>query len=252
MSKELIDQLIKDGHCPHDLVAESGLLKELTKKWAERALEAEIDIHLGYAKHNVEGNNSGNSRNGKTIKQVQTFNGDMALAIPRDRNATFKPVLIAKGERQLNGFDERIISLYAKGLPAQDTQAYLKEIYGVDASAALISQVTNKVMDEVKSWQERPLGHSYPLVYFDCLVVKSKNSRVLGNKSVCFALGINMKKEKELLGLWIAKTQGAKFWSSVMTELKNRALQDISVACCGEFKGLTEAIKAVYPQTRIQ
>ncbi len=207
---------------------------------------------LGYAKHDPAGNNSGNSRNGKTSKSVRSQNGEIELDIPRDRNSTFEPTLIGKHEKQLNGFDDRIISLYSRGLSTRDIQAHFKEVYGVDVSAGFISQVTNAVMDDVKRWQQRPLDAFYPIVYLDCIVVKSQDGGAVTNKSVYLALGINGQGEKELLGLWIAKTEGAKFWLSVMTELKNRGLQDIFIACCDGLKGFHDAIEAVYPHTRVQ
>ncbi|CAK8743462.1 IS256 family transposase ISSod18 [Sodalis praecaptivus] len=211
-----------------------------------------MDIHLGYAKHDPAGNNSGNSRNGKTSKNVRSQNGELELQIPRDRNSTFEPALIAKNEKQLNGFDSRIISLYSRGLTTRDIQSHFKDVYGVDVSAGFISQVTNAVMDEVKRWQQRPLEALYPIVYLDCIVVKSQDCGAVANKSVYLALGVNTQGEKELLGLWIAKTEGAKFWLSVMTELRNRGLQDIFIACCDGLKGFPDAIEAVYPHTRVQ
>jgi len=252
ISNELIDQLLKDCHSPEDLLGESGLLKQLTQKLAERALEAEMEMHLGYAWHDPAGNNSGNSRNGTSAKAVRSQAGELEVNVPRDRNGTFEPQLISKGEKKLNGFDERIISLYARGLTTRDIQSHLKEVYGVDVSAGFVSQVTNAVMDEVKNWQTRPLDTLYPIVYPDCIVVKSQDSGAVSNKSVYLALGINLQGEKELLGLWIAKNEGAKFWLSVMTELKNRGLQDIFIACCDGLKGFPEAIEAVYPQTQVQ
>lgn len=252
ISNALIDQLLQDCHSPQDLLGESGLLKELTKRLAERVLEAEMDMHLGYAKHDPAGNNSGNSRNGKTFKNVRSQNGELELQIPRDRNSTFEPALIAKNEKHLDGFDHRIISLYSRGLTTRDIQAHFKEVYGVDISAGFISQVTNAVMDEVKRWQQRPLDALYPIVYLDCIVVKSQDGGAVANKSVYLALGVNTQGEKELLGLWIAKSEGAKFWLSVMTELKNRGLQDIFIACCDGLKGFSDAIEAVYPHTRVQ
>jgi len=208
--------------------------------------------HLGYAPNDAAGNNSGNSRNGKTKKAVRSTNGDVELDIPRDRNGSFEPKLVRKGERQLNGFDERIVALYARGMTTRDIQAYLEEAYGVEVSPTFISQVTNEVMDEVKAWQHRPLAKLYPVVYLDCLVVRSRDSGVVQNKSVYLALGINTDGEKELLGLWMAQTEGAKFWLSVMNELKNRGVDDIFIACCDGLKGFPEAIEAVYPKTQVQ
>ena len=252
ISDKLIDQLLEGCDSPDDILGEAGLLKQLTKKVAERALNAEMEQHLGYAKHAPEGKNSGNSRNGKSSKKVRSVHGEIELDIPRDRSGSFEPKLIKKGEKQLNGFDERIISLYARGMTTRDIQAHFEESYGVEVSPTFISQVTNEVMDEVKQWQQRPLDALYPVVYLDCLVVRSRDSGAVQNKSVYLALGINTDGEKELLGLWMAQTEGAKFWLSVMNELKNRGVQDIFIACCDGLKGFPEAIEAVYPKTQVQ
>ena len=252
ISDKLIDQLLKGCNSPDDILGEAGLLKQLTKKVAERALNAEMEQHLGYAKHAPEGKNSGNSRNGKSSKKVRSVHGEIDLVIPRDRNGSFEPQLVKKGDKQLNGFDDRIISLYARGMTTRDIQAHFEESYGVEVSPTFISQVTNEVMDEVKQWQQRPLDALYPVVYLDCLVVRSRDSGAVQNKSVYLALGINTDGEKELLGLWMAQTEGAKFWLSVMNELKNRGVQDIFIACCDGLKGFPEAIEAVYPKTQVQ
>ena len=252
ISDKLIDQLLEGYDSPDDILGEAGLLKQLTKKVAERALNAEMEQHLGYAKHAPEGRNSGNSRNGKSSKKLRSVHGEIELDIPRDRNGSFEPKLIKKGEKQLNGFDDRIISLYARGMTTRDIQAHFEESYGVEVSPTFISQVTNEVLDEVKQWQQRPLDALYPVVYLDCLVVRSRDSGAVQNKSVYLALGINTDGEKELLGLWMAQTEGAKFWLSVMNELKNRGVQDIFIACCDGLKGFPEAIEAVYPKTQVQ
>ena len=252
ISDKLIDQLLEGCDSPEDILGEAGLLKQLTKKVAERALNAEMEQHLGYAKHAPEGRNSGNSRNGKSKKKVRSVHGEIDLDIPRDRSGSFEPKLVKKGEKQLNGFDDRIISLYARGMTTRDIQAHFEESYSVEVSPTFISQVTNEVMDEVKQWQQRPLDALYPVVYLDCLVVRSRDSGAVQNKSVYLALGINTDGEKELLGLWMAQTEGAKFWLSVMNELKNRGVQDIFIACCDGLKGFPEAIEAVYPKTQVQ
>ena len=252
ISDKLIDQLLEGCDSPEDILGEAGLLKQLTKKIAERALNAEMEQHLGYAKHAAEGRNSGNSRNGKSSKKVRSVHGEIALDIPRDRSGSFEPKLIKKGEKQLNGFDDRIISLYARGMTTRDIQAHFEESYGVEVSPTFISQVTSEVLDEVKQWQQRPLDALYPVVYLDCLVVRSRDSGAVQNKSVYLALGINTDGEKELLGLWMAQTEGAKFWLSVMNELKNRGVQDIFIACCDGLKGFPEAIEAVFPKTQVQ
>ena len=248
----MIDQLLEGNTSPEDILGEDGLLRRLTKRVAERVLEAEMEQHLGYSKHDVTGNNTGNSRNAKSGKTVRSVHGEIDLQVPRDRNGQFAPQRVKKGERQLNGFDERIISLYAKGMTTRDIQAHFMEVYGVEVSASFISQVTNGVMEEVKAWQNRPLDSVYPIVYLDALVVRSRASGGVENKSVYLALGINREGEKELLGLWLAQTEGARFWLSVMTELKNRGVQDILLACTDGLKGFAQAIEAVYPQTRVQ
>ncbi len=252
ISDKLIDQLLEGKTSREDILGEDGLLKELTKKVAERALEAEMEEHLGYAKHAPSGKNSGNSRNGKSCKSVRSIHGEIDLEVPRDRNGSFEPKLVKKGEKQLNGFDDRIVSLYSKGMTTRDIQVHFEDAYGVEVSAAFISQVTNAVMEEVTAWQNRPLDAVYPIVYLDALVVRSRAAGAVQNKSVYLALGVNMDGEKELLGLWMAQTEGAKFWLSVMTELKNRGLQDIFIACVDGLKGFPEAIEAVYPQTQVQ
>lgn len=248
----LIDQLLEGCSSPKDILGESGLLKQLTKRIAERVLDTEMDSHLGYAKHAAHGKNTGNSRNGKSAKTVRSVHGDIELEVPRDRNSTFEPQLVKKGERQLQGFDDRIVSLYARGMSTRDIQAHFTEVYGVEVSPTFISQVTNAVMEEVTAWQSRPLDAVYPIVYLDALVVRSRASGTVQNKTVYLALGVNMDGEKELLGLWMAQTEGAKFWLSVMTELKNRGVQDILIACVDGLKGFPEAIEAVYPQTQVQ
>ena len=252
ITDQILDQLLADCKSPEDLMGEQGLLRQLTKKLAERALEAEMEHHLGYPKNSPSGKNTGNSRNGKTAKTVRSVHGELELEIPRDRNSSFEPQLVKKGEKQLAGFDDRILSLYAKGMSTRDIQAHFEEAYGVEVSPTFISQVTNAVLDEVNAWQQRPLAAVYPIVYLDCLVVRSRDSGVIQNKAVYLALGVNTEGEKELLGLWLAQNEGAKFWLSVMNELKNRGVTDIFIACCDGLKGFPEAIEAVYPKTQIQ
>ena len=252
ITDQLLDQLLADCKSPEDLMGEQGLLRQLTKKLAERALEAEMEHHLGYAKHDPAGKKSGNSRNGKTSKTVRSVHGEIELEVPRDRNSTFEPRLVKKSEKQLGGFDERIISLYARGMSTRDIQAHFEEAYDVEVSPTFISQVTNAVLDEVKIWQQRPLNTVYPIVYLDCLVVRSRDSGAISNKAVYLALGVNSDGEKELLGLWLSQNEGAKFWLSVMNELKNRGVNDIFIACCDGLKGFPEAIEAVYPKTQVQ
>lgn len=249
---DLIDQLLKDYKSPEDVLGENGLLKQLTKAVLERAMQAELTHHLGYEKHSLKGNNSGNSRNGNSKKTLKGDFGNLPIDVPRDRNASFEPKIIPKGETRFAGFDDKILSLYARGMTTRQIQQHLEEIYQVEVSPSLISSVTDAIIDEVKTWQSRPLDALYPIVYLDCLMVKIRDSGQIQNKAIYLAIGINREGLKEALGLWVAQTEGAKFWLSVLTELKNRGLQDIFIACVDGLKGFPEAIETVYPQTQVQ
>ena len=296
----LLDELLKDYQTPEQILGENGILKQLTKRLAERALQAEMTHHLGYAKHDYQSKanketldnfinhntdddlleelpsteeetiqpstlsgetvsiagkparKKSNARNGTTKKTVRTDFGKIQLDVPRDRAGSFEPQFVKKHERTLNGFDDKVISLYSRGMSTRDIQAHLKEIYGVDVSSTFISTVTDSVLDEVKQWQQRPLEPIYPVVYLDGLVVKNREEGIAHNKCVYLALGINTEGRKELLGLWIEKNEGAKFWLKVMNELKNRGVQDIFIACCDGLKGFPEAIETVFPKTKVQ
>jgi putative transposase len=249
---KLVDELLKDYKKPEDLIGETGLLKQLTTALIERALSAEMSVHLGYAKHEPAGRNGGNSRNGTSSKTLKTEQGLMPIEVPRDRDSSFEPQIISKGQTRFTGFDDKIIALYTRGLPTREIQAHLKEIYGVDVSPTLISNVTEAVIDEAKAWQNRSLDALYPIVYMDALMVKCRDNGHVINKAVYLAIGINLEGTKEVLGLWMAQTEGAKFWLSVVTELKNRGVQDIFIACVDGLKGFPEAIEAVFPKTVVQ
>lgn len=248
----LLDELLKGYSDPKDILGEHGLLKQLTQRLVERALEAEMTAHVGYAPHAPEGRGSGNSRNGKHTKTIQTEPGAFEIEVPRDRNGAFEPQLVPKRQRRLEGFDDKVLALYARGLSTRDIQGHLDELYGVEVSPTLISNVTESVLEEVKAWQSRPLASVYPILYFDALIVKSREAGPVKNKAVYLALGVNLQGEKELLGLWIADTEGAKFWLAVFTELKNRGVQDCFIACVDGLKGLPEAVEAVFPKTQVQ
>jgi transposase-like protein len=248
----LIDELLEDVSDPKDILGKNGLLKQLTKRLVERTLEAELTDHLGYEPHEPKGHGTGNNRNGKGEKTVQSETGALDIKVPRDRNGTFEPKLIKKRQRRLEGFDDKVLALYSRGLSTRDIQGQLEELYGVEVSPTLISNVTNAVMDDVRAWQSRPLSTVYPILYFDALFVKSRQEGPVKSKAVYLALGINLEGEKELLGLWIAETEGSKFWLSVFNELKNRGVQDCFIACVDGLKGLPEAIEAVYPHTQVQ
>lgn len=252
INTDLLDQLLKDYKSPEDVLGENGLLKQLTKAVLERAMQAELTHHLGYEKHSLKGHNSGNSRNGKSKKTLKGDFGTLPIEVPRDRNASFEPKIIPKGETRFAGFDDKILSLYARGMTTRQIQQHLEEIYQVEISPSLISQVTDAVIDEVRAWQSRPLDPVYPIVYLDCLMVKIRDAGHIQNKAIYLAIGINREGLKEALGIWVAQTEGAKFWLSVMTELKNRGLQDIFIACVDGLKGLPEAIETVFPQTEVQ
>lgn len=230
----------------------SSLTQQLVKMTVEAALGAELDEHLGYEKHDPTGRGSGNSRNGTTRKRLKGQHGEVEVAAPRDRAGTFEPQFVRKGQTRLTQMDDQILALYAKGLSTRDIVEAFKEMYDADVSATLISKVTDRVLETVVEWQNRPIDPVYPIVYLDCIVLKIRHNKSVINKSMYLALGINMEGQKELLGLWLAETEGAKFWLSVLTELKNRGLQDILIACVDGLKGFPEAIAAEYPQTKIQ
>ena len=250
--RELIDELLKDYETPQDILGEGGLLTEISKAVIERCLETELDTHLGYPKHGRKGNANGNLRNGRSQKSLKGEQGHIEIDIPRDRQGTFEPQLVKKGQTRLEGFDDKILALYARGMTTRDIQAQLQELYGVEVSPTLISNVTEAVMDEVRQWQSRPLEPVYPIIYVDCLVVKVRENQRVLNKSVYQALAVDLNGQKELLGMWIAQTEGAKFWLGVLTELQNRGVKDLFIACVDGLAGLPEAIETVYPQTRVQ
>lgn len=249
---ELLDALMKDYKKPEDLIGENGLLKQLTKRLLERAMQAELTDHLGYEKHEPAGNNSGNSRNGNYKKRVKGEFGNLDVAVPRDRNASFEPVILPKGESRFTGFDDKIISMYARGMTTRDIQGHLEEIYGVQVSPTLVSQVTEAVTEEIKLWQNRPLDEVYPILYLDAVRVKVRHDGHVINKAVYLAIAITMDGLKEVLGMWTAETEGAKFWLQVVTELKNRGVKDIFIACVDGLKGFPEAIESVFPKTQVQ
>jgi len=249
---DLIDLLLADYQKPEDLIGENGILKQLTKAIVERALQAELAIHLGHDKHEAVANDSGNTRNGSSAKTLKGDFGALPIEIPRDRDGSFEPQLVAKHQTRWTGFDDKIVSLYARGMTIREIQSHLEEMYGTEVSPTLISSVTEAVMEEVKAWQARPLDALYPIVYLDCIHAKVRDSGAVRVKAVYLALGVNLNGEKELLGLWVSPTEGAKFWLQVVTELKNRGVQDIFIACVDGLKGFPEAIEAVFPKTAVQ
>ena len=249
---DLIDELLEGYEKPEDIVGESGLLKQLTKAVLERALESELTHQLGYSKNSPEGRNSGNNRNGKGKKTLKTDHGDLTISTPRDRNSQFDPQIIKKGQRRFTGFDDKILSMYARGMTTRDIQAHLQDIYGVEVSADLVSSVTDGVMEEVKEWQNRPLEALYPIVYFDAVWLKVRDQGQVMNKAAYLAIGVGLDGLKDVLGIWLEKTEGAKFWLKVITELQNRGVRDILIACVDGLKGFPEALESVYPRTEVQ
>jgi transposase-like protein len=254
--KDIIDQLLDNinfrGLTQDEVVGKDGIIKQLTGRILQRALEAEMTEHLGYEKNSSAGDNRGNSRNGHTEKTVLLENQSAAIEVPRDRNGTFEPVIVPKHEKRVPIFNDQIISMYSFGMTDRGIKAHLEEIYNVEVSPDLICRVTNAVMDEVREWQNRPLEKSYAIVYLDALRVKGREDGKSCMKSVYVALGVNFEGKKEVLGLWIAETEGAKFWMGVLNELKNRGVLDILIACMDGLSGFPEAVRAVYPNTRVQ
>jgi putative transposase len=251
MNKEELQAFAKEAaksiKTEADLISFSQMLKKAT---VEAALNAELDEHLGFTKH--EKVSTGNSRNGFTSKRLQTDDGPFELETPRDRNGSFEPQLVKKNQRRFTSLDDKILWLYAQGLSTREIVASFKEWYGADVSPTLISRVTDAVLDTVIEWQSRPLDEIYPIVYLDCIVLKIRQDKRVINKSIYLALGVNIEGHKELLGLWLSENEGAKFWLSVLTELKNRGVKDMLIACVDGLKGFPDAINTVFPDTQIQ
>ena len=249
--REIIDELLS-GKDPKTVLSSEGLIGELKKALAERMLNAELDEHLGGEAGEAQPGSNGNHRNGYSKKTVLTDTESVELSIPRDRKGTFEPQLIAKYQRRFPGFDDKIISMYARGMSVRDIQEHLRELYGIEASPQLISTVTDAVLEEVGRWQNRPLDALYALVFFDAIRVKTRDEGTVRNKAVYLAIGVTADGRKDVLGIWIEQTEGAKFWQRVMSELRNRGVSDILIAIVDGLKGFPEAINAVFPETQIQ
>jgi putative transposase len=254
---EILDEILKDYKNPEDLMGQGGILKQLTKALIERCLSAELDTHLeeeGEKLAEITENDSKarNRRNGHSKKTIKGEFGKAEIAVPRDRNGEFQPVIVAKGQTRFNGFDDKILALYARGMTTRDIQDQLEELYGVEVSHALISNVTEAVETERKLWQNRTLDAIYPIVYLDALVVKVRHEGRVINKAIHLALGVTLNGQKELLGLWMTQNESSKFWLSVLTELQNRGVKDIFIACVDGLTGFPEAIETVFPRTKVQ
>ena len=247
--QSMAEELAKDIKSESDL---SDLSAQLLKLTVEAALKAEQTAHLGYEKHDPEGHHSGNSRNGHSEKTLKSRHGVVTIETPRDRNGTFEPQLVKKGQTRLTQFDDQILSFYARGMTTRDIVEAFEEVYGATVSPTTISAVTEAVMERVTAWQCRPLDAVYPIVYLDGLVVKVHRDKRVEKRTIYVALGVNLEGEKECLGLWINETEGAKFWLNVLTELKERGVEDIFIACVDGLTGFPEAIETVFPEARVQ
>jgi putative transposase len=249
---ELIDELLAGARSEEEIAGPGGLLGQLTKRLVERAMEVELTDHLGYEHGESPPGGTANTRNGSTPKTLATEHGEVRIETPRDRDGSFEPKIVRKRQRRFEGFDDKIIALYSRGLSTRDIQAYLQDLYGVEVGRDLISRVTDAVMDDARAWASRPLEDVYPIVFLDCLVLKIREGGSVQRRACYLALGVNMEGERDVLGLWFQETEGAKFWMQVLNELKQRGIQDILIACVDGLKGFPEAIEAVFPKTTVQ
>lgn len=252
ISDEMLDEFIGEAKTEKDVFGKDGLVKTLSKRLIERMLESEMDHHLGYEKNAIGGNNSGNSRNGKTSKKVILDNGKIDISVPRDRTAAFNPKLIEKRRARLSGSEDVILSLYGKGMTVRDIQAHVSELYEHDISKDLISTITDGIIDEMKEWRNRPLDRVYPIVFIDGFNVKCRLDKSVCNRTVYVIFGIDLNGEKNVLGLYLGESESSKYWLSVLTELKNRGLQDMFILCADGLKGLPESVEASFPKTIFQ
>jgi putative transposase len=252
ITNEMLDNLIGTAKTQEDLFGKDGIIKQLSKRLIERILESEMTHHLGYEKHAIEGNNTGNSRNGATKKKVKMGTGELEIEVPRDRNSEFQPALVGKRQSRLKELDDCILSLYAHGMTNRDIQDHIKQLYGADISIDLITTVTDGVLEEVKEWRNRPLDNLYPIVFIDGFVAKCRLDGVVSNRTVYLIYAITLEGKKDVLGLYLGETEGAKFWLYVLTELRNRGLLDIFILCADGLKGLPEAVETTFPEAIFQ
>jgi putative transposase len=248
----VLDELLAGARTEEEIAGPGGLLSQLTKRLVERAMEVELTDHLGYEPHQEPPGGSGNTRNGSTPKTLITDQGEVRIDTPRDRAGTFEPRIVRKRQRRFEGFDEKILALYSRGLSTRDIEAHLQEIYGVKVGRDLISKVTDAVMDDARAWQTRPLDDVYPVVFLDALVLKIRDGGSVQRRACYLALAINIDGERDVLGMWFQANEGAKFWMQVLSDLKQRGVQDILICCVDGLKGFPEAIEAVFPRTTVQ
>src|SRR6266487_1147252 len=252
LADEVIDELLAGARTEEEIVGPGGVLAQLTKRLVERAMSAELTEHLGYDPHQEPPGGTGNTRNGSTAKTLATEHGPVRIGTPRDRKGSFEPQIIRKGQRRFEGFDDKILALYSRGLSTRDIEAHLAEVYCVKVGRDLISRVTDAVMDDVREWQQRPLDDVYPVVFLDALVLKIREGGTVQRRACYLALGITVEGERDVLGMWFQETEGAKFWMQVLSELKQRGVSDILICCVDGLKGFPEAIEAIDPNTVVQ
>ena len=252
ITDEMLDEMLGTAKTQDDVFGRDGLINTLSKRLLERMFDSELTHHLGYEKHAIAGRNSGNSRNGKTTKTIKTSHGELELAVPRDRNSHFEPVLIEKRQNRLKVIDDLILSLYGKGMTVRDIQAHVEELYGTEVSPDLISSITDSILSEVTEWRNRPLDKVYPIVFIDGFVVKARSDGLVCNRTVYVVYAITLEGKKDVIGLYLGENEGAKFWLYVLTELKNRGMEDIFILCADGLKGLPEAVETAFPKTTFQ
>jgi putative transposase len=252
LADEVIDELLAGARTEEEIVGPGGVLARLTKRLVERAMSAELTEHLGYEPHQEPPGGTGNTRNGSTAKTLATEHGPVRIETPRDRKGSFEPQIVRKGQRRFEGFDDKILALYSRGLSTRDIEAHLAEIYWVQVGRDLISRVTDAVMDDVREWQQRPLDDVYPVVFLDALVLKIREGGTVQRRACYLALGVTVEGERDVLGMWFQETEGAKFWMQVLSELKQRGVSDILLCCVDGLKGFPETIEAIYPNTVVQ
>jgi putative transposase len=252
LSDELLDELLAGAGTEEEIVGPGGLLAQLTKRLVERAMEVELTDHLGYEPHQEPPGGAGNTRNGSTPKTLITDNGPVPIDTPRDRDGSFEPKIVRKRQRRFQGFDDKILALYSRGLSTRDIEAHVAEIYGVKVGRDLISRVTDAVMEDVRAWAQRPLEDVYPVIFLDALVLKIREGGSVQRRACYLALGVTVDGDRDVLGMWFQENEGAKFWMQVLTDLKQRGVQDILICCVDGLKGFPEAIEAIFPTTTVQ
>ena len=252
ISDEVVDQLLAGARTEEEIAGPGGLLAQLTKRLIERAMEVELTDHLGYEPHAEPPGGAGNTRNGSTPKTLLTEQGPVPIQTPRDRNSSFEPKIVRKRQRRFQGFDDKILALYSRGLSTRDIEAHLEEMYGVKVSRELISKVTDAVMDDVREWAKRPLEDVYPVIFLDALVLKIREGGSVQRRACYLALGVTLDGDRDVLGMWFQETEGAKFWMQVLTDLKQRGVRDILICCVDGLTGFPEAIEAIFPNTTVQ